>query len=328
MSDASLEELAALEVFADIPAEDLMALAADLMPLYAAAGEVLMRQGDRAESFIVVTCGRVAIRHVDDDGQIAVTELSPGRIIGEIALLRNALRTATVIAQDDVRGYLGYADAFERMLDIPVVAERMVRTARQRLAADLAPIRLLAVNGIELMLRPVLPGDAERFQSSGVFSRETLHRRFLSSYALTEARLAYLFEVDYVDHFVWVLTSGVDGPVIGDARFVRDKDEPTSAEIAITVADAYQCRGIGTLLLAALAIAARTDGIERFYALVLYANDAARALGSKLAVRWGQEEPGVVSTTFEVSSVDTSSLEEQLRRQILHAARQVIHAFD
>ncbi len=36
----------------------------------------------------------------------------------------------------------------------------------------------------------------------------------------------YLFEVDYVDHFVWVLTDGVDGPVVADARFVRDEADP------------------------------------------------------------------------------------------------------
>lgn len=328
MSDVGVEELAALEVFADIPAEDLVTLAANLKPLSAVAGEVLMQQGDRAESFTIITSGRVEVRHVGRDGQVAVTELSPGLIVGEIALLRNALRTATVIAKDDVRGYLGHNDAFECMLAIPVVAERMVRTARQRLVSGLAPIPVATPDGSTLLLRPVLPGDAERFQSSGAFSRDTLHRRFLSSYALNEARLAYLFEVDYVDHFVWVVAGGADGPVIGDGRFVRDKDDPTSAEIAITVADAYQRRSMGTLLLAALAIAARADGIERFQALALYANEAARALGSKLNVRWAREEPGVVSTTIELSTLDGLPLTDEVRRQILHVARQVIHAFD
>ena len=51
MRGVSTEELSALDVFADIPAQDLAALAAHLQPLLATAGEVLMRQGEKAESF-------------------------------------------------------------------------------------------------------------------------------------------------------------------------------------------------------------------------------------------------------------------------------------
>jgi len=328
VSAVSTEELAALDMFADIPVENLVALAANLQPLHATAGAVLMRQGEQAMSFTIIASGRVEIRHVGPDGRVAVTELSPGLIAGEIALLRHAPRTATVIAKDDVRGYVGYNDAFECMLAMPAIAERMVRTARQRLAAYITPILVGVDDGAELLLRPVRPGDAERFESNGAFSRETLNRRFLSSYALTEARLAYLFEVDYVDHFVWVVTRGVDGPVVADGRFVRDKDDPASAEVALTVADDYQRRGIGTLLLAALAIAARTDGIERFHAWVSSGNKAARALAHKFHPRWEHEEPGVVSTTMEIPALDDLPVDNDACRQIQHVARQVIHALD
>ena len=204
-----------------------------------------------------------------------------------------------MIAKEDVCGYTGYNGAFDCMLAMPVIAERMVRTARQRLAAYIAPIPVSTKDGAALLLRPVLPGDAERFKSSGSFSRETLYRRYQGG-APTEARLAYLFEVDYVDHFVWVVTDGVDGPVVADARFIRDEDDRASAEVALTVADAYQGRGIGTLLLGALAVAARVDGIKRFHARVLSDNPPARALGDKVNARWEHEEPGVVTTTGEI----------------------------
>ncbi len=327
MSAVSTGELAALHVFADIPAEDLTALAANLEPLHARAGEVLMRQGERAVSFAIIGSGRVEIRHVGADGQIAVTALSPGTILGEIALLRDAPRTATVIAKDDVCGYLGYDVAFECMLAMPVVADRMVRTARQRLAAHIAPIPVLAKDGAELLLRPVLPGDAERFKESGAFSRQTLYRRYQGA-APNEARSAYLFEVDYVDHFAWIVTDGVDGPVVADARFIRDEDDVASAEVALTVADAYQGRGIGTLLLVALAVAARVDGIERFHGRVLSDNPPVRALGDKVNARWEQEEPGVVTTTGEIPALGDLPVDDDTRRQIQHVARLVIHAFD
>ncbi|HKI40442.1 MAG: GNAT family N-acetyltransferase [Mycobacterium sp.] len=327
MNAVSPPELAALPVFADIPEQDLAALAAGLEPLRAAAGQVLMRQGDKAESFAIIATGRVEIRHVGPHGQVATVELAPGTIIGEIALLRRSPRTATVIAKDDVRGYRGDNGAFDCMLGMPVVADRMIRTARQRLAAYVAPIPVSTRDGAQLLVRPVLPGDAERFTGSGSFSRETLYRRYQGG-APTEARLVYLFEVDYLDHFVWVVVDGVDGPVVADARFIRDVDDPASAEVALTVADAYQGRGIGTLLLGALAVAARVDGVKRFHARVLADNPPARALGDKVDARWEHEEPGVVTTTGEIPEFGDLPLGHDLCRQLEHVARQVIHAFD
>ena len=321
-------ELGALPVFAGIPTDGLSALAAELTPVRAPAGEVLMRQGDKAVSFLIIASGEVEIRHTDDDGQTVVACLSEG-LIGEIALLRNAPRTATVIATAVVAGYLGYEAAFQRLLQIPGIAPQLVQTARQRLAAFLTPIPIETRDGTELMLRPVLPGDTQRVaQAHIMFSPETLYRRFLSVRTPTETVLTYLFEVDYVDHFVWVVTDGEDGPVVADARFVRDHDDPTLAEIAFTVADAYQGRGIGTVLFAALVVAARIDGVTKFQARVLSDNLPARALLDRLDAPWMREEPGVVAATVEVPDPKTLPVKIKHLKEIQDVARQVIRAFE
>ena len=119
-------------------------------------------------------------------------------------------------------------------------------------------------------LRPVLPGDSQRAASGHVeFSSETIYRRFMSLREPSPALMNYLFQVDYVDHFVWVLVDEVDGPVVADVRFVRDVNDPSEAEIAFIVGDAYQGRGIGNLLMDALAIAGQVAGVKRFTARVL-----------------------------------------------------------
>ena len=62
-------------------------------------------------------------------------------------------------------------------------------------------------------------------------------------------------------------------PGVAVGRWVRTAEDPTVAEWAIIVADAYQGRGIGTLLLAVLEIAAATQGLRTLRCLVLAEND-------------------------------------------------------
>jgi CRP-like cAMP-binding protein len=329
LSTVTAGDLAALEAFAGVPPAHLVDLAACLEPIRIARGELLMQQGERAQSFMIIASGEVEIRHTARNGVTSIAALSAGLIVGEIALLRHARRTATVIAIDEVYGYIGYEEAFQRLLEIPNIADMLVRTARQRLAAFITPVPLAARDGTALMLRPVLPGDTERVAHGHVrFSPETLYRRFLSVRTPTEALLRYLFEVDYVDHFVWIVTDGVDGPVVADARFVRDPDEESLAEIAFTVADAYQGRGIGVLLVAALAAAARVDGVKRFYARVLTDNVPARAMLDHFDAVWDRDEPGVVTTVIDVPKSKDLPVKPKVLKQIGDVARQVIEAFD
>ncbi|MBV8346380.1 MAG: GNAT family N-acetyltransferase [Mycolicibacterium sp.] len=329
LSAVRAEELASLAVFAGVPPAQLTDLAAHLEPLNAPRGRVLMRQGDRALSFLIIASGEVEVLHTDSDGVTVLAALSEGLIVGEIALLRNAPRSATVTAATELYGYVGYEPAFYRLLEIPDIQEKLVATARRRLAAFITPIPVRTDDGAELFLRPVLPGDSQRVVHGQVkFSAETLYRRFLSVGTPNETLLAYLFEVDYVDHFVWVLTDGIDGPVVADARFVRDEDDPTVAEIAFTVADAYQGRGIGTLLFAALVVAARADGINRFHARVLADNAPSRALLDQLGAAWEREEPGIVAATLDVPASKDLAVKLPALEQISDVARRVIEAFD
>ncbi|MGH3561680.1 MAG: GNAT family N-acetyltransferase, partial [Mycobacterium sp.] len=294
------DELAAMDIFGGCSAEDLRPLAARLQPLQAAAGRALMRQGERAVSFLLISSGVAEVKHSGEDGVVIVGEVSAGMVVGEIALLRNSRRTATVTTSAPLSGWVGDEQAFAQMVQIPEVLGRLVRIARQRLAAYIAPIPIRVRDGTELMLRPVLPGDSERTVHGHVqFSGETLYRRFMTARIPSPALMHYLFEVDYVDHFVWVVTD-VDGSPVADARFVRDEHDPTVAEIAFTVGDAYQGRGIGSFLIGALAIVARLDGIERFSARVLSENAPMRAILDNHGAFWEREDPGIVTTVIDV----------------------------
>jgi protein lysine acetyltransferase len=323
LTGARAEELATMDVFEGCTPEDLEPLAASLQPLVAAAGQVLMQQGEQAVSFLLISSGIAEIKHVGRDGSIALGEAASGTIVGEIALLRDSPRIATVTTAEPLTGWIGDNDAFTRMVHLPGVMPRLLRTVRQRLAALITPIPIRVRDGTRLMLRPVLPGDDQRTMHGHIqFSSETLYRRFMTARVPSPALLHYLAEVDYVDHFVWVVTDGSDP--VADARFVRDEDDPKMAEIAFTVADAYQGRGIGSFLISALSIAARIDGVERFSARMLSDNAPMRAIMDHYGAAWEREDVGVITTVIDVPR--RLAFGRDVADQISRVARQVIEA--
>ncbi len=314
-----------MDIFAGCPAGDLLPLAARLAPLRAPTGQVLMRQGEQAVSFLLISSGSAEVIHVGDDGAVIVEQALPGMIVGEIALLRDIPRTATVTTVEPLTGWIGGSDALDRMVNIPGIMERLVRTVRQRLAAFITPVPVRIRDGTQLLLRPVLPGDSERTVHGHIhFSSETIYRRFMSARVPDEAMMHYLSEVDYVDHFVWVMIDGVDP--VADARFIRDEHDPTVAEIAFTVADAYQGRGIGSFLIGALSVAARVGGVERFSARMLSDNLPMRTIMDRHGAIWQREDIGVITTVIDVPGPRDLGFGREMAEQIRQVARQVIEA--
>ena len=146
----------------------------------------------------------------------------------------------------------------------------------------------------EPLLRRITPEDKDALVAGlGRLSDRSVYQRFLSPKPrLSSSELAYLTEVDFVDHYalVAVLAQSPD-VVVGVGRWVRSADVPTDAEIAIVIADDLQGRGVGTELGWALADAARERGIERFTASMLPTNVAAHRLFAKIAtqLQWTRE---------------------------------------
>ena len=71
-------------------------------------------------------------------------------------------------------------------------------------------------------------------------------------------------------------------------RFVRNADDPQAADVAVTVVDDWQGRGVGSELLARLSDRARQEGILRFNALVAAENVVVAGLLSKAGAQHGR----------------------------------------
>ena len=104
-------------------------------------------------------------------------------------------------------------------------------------------------------------------------STEGRYRRFLAATpALTEDMVTYLTEIDHHHHEAIVAVEEESGEGIGVARYVRNPTHPETAEVAVTVIDEWQGRGLGTLLLEVLGERARAEGIQSFTAMMLASN--------------------------------------------------------
>jgi RimJ/RimL family protein N-acetyltransferase len=103
-------------------------------------------------------------------------------------------------------------------------------------------------------------------------------RFLMTKKELSPAELRYFTDIDHHDHEALGALNHADGRGVGIARYVRLAEDPQAAEIAVTIVDGWQGRGLGTELLTRLAGRARQEGIHRFTALVADDNMAMAVL--------------------------------------------------
>jgi len=154
-------------------------------------------------------------------------------------------------------------------------------------------------DGAQILIRPIRPDD-KRLLEDGLrrLSPQSVQRRFLAPKpSFSRAELRYLTEVDGRNHAALVAEDPVAAArmLIGVGRYVRLPDDPETAEVAITVADDWQGRGVGSLLAEQLAARARGAGVRRFSATMAAENVPAHRLMQKLTRHLGGRHAGVVA---------------------------------
>lgn len=292
-------ELALLPLLDGAEEQPVAALTDRMRPGRAQPGEVLGREGEPGDVFWLLLEGRVSVTTRGAFGPHVLAEAGPGSILGELALLRGGPRTATVTALDPCRYLCGGADAMVSLLAIDVVRARLRRLASSRLAQDARPVTATMRDGTSVQLRPLLPSDRPALDSAvSHLSRQSIRQRFFTAGTPSTRLLDYLVAIDYVDHFAWVGLDGSTQDGVGVGRYIRSPGA-TSAEMAFTTVDHMQGRGIGTLLLGAVGVAAREAGVDELVAYVMEENSAMRAVFAKADARVRFHEPGVVHVTVD-----------------------------
>jgi CRP-like cAMP-binding protein len=131
--DAKTELLKAVPLFAACTKSELQLLASLADELDLAEGATLIREGERGREFIVVVSGTVRVTR---NGK-KLRDLGAGDYVGEIALVADVPRTATVAATSPVQLLVVTDRAFRTVLErMPSIASKVLQSLGERLHSD------------------------------------------------------------------------------------------------------------------------------------------------------------------------------------------------
>jgi len=136
--DSSNDRLAAVPLFSGLSKDDLELISRLATELQLPAGTELTHEGASGHEFIVVLDGDVEVRR----GKKLIAKLGPGSYFGEIALLDNRPRTATVLAITPVTIEVIGAREFRGLIEeVPELAQKLLTTMAQRLGEIIAVVQ-------------------------------------------------------------------------------------------------------------------------------------------------------------------------------------------
>jgi CRP-like cAMP-binding protein len=103
-------------VFSDLPREDAESVAAKLQTMVVAAGDTIVRQGAPADKFFIIVDGEVEVLRQDNGVERRLANLVQGQFFGEMAILRDSPRMATVRAVTQTTLFAMERDAFRGLV--------------------------------------------------------------------------------------------------------------------------------------------------------------------------------------------------------------------
>jgi acetyl coenzyme A synthetase (ADP forming)-like protein len=181
-------------------------------------------------------------------------------------------------------------------------------------------------DGSTVRVRPARPSDATRVEDYLIgLSPETRRLRFWTQAIDVRDLAARIVDVDYENHLTLLaLTGGDEGTMVGGAQFIRMGG--SRAEFGVSVTDAYQGKGLGSILIGLTAQAAAEKGIGTLVAEVLPENhrmiNVLRTSGFPVKIR---ATPG--SLEVEFPSTPTEETVELFEHRESEAAVAAVRSF-
>lgn len=136
MTRSATAGLRQLPIFASLPKRALATASSLLTPVTFADGDVLCEEGHLGREAFIIVSGSAAVSRGDE----ILAAVGPGDLVGELALLGNGRRTASVTAIEPVQAYVMSSQEFNSVLALPGVNEAIRRVADERRTTSAEPV--------------------------------------------------------------------------------------------------------------------------------------------------------------------------------------------
>lgn len=139
--------IANLPLFSGIDASYRKVLASSSEVLKFESGQTLFRQGDIGREAYIIISGEAEVTTEGSDGEILVATIGPNQFMGEIAVLIDVPRTATVSAASDLTTLMISTEIFYSMVtEFPAIGVEVMRELAQRLFETTGHLRQVSVD--------------------------------------------------------------------------------------------------------------------------------------------------------------------------------------
>jgi CRP-like cAMP-binding protein len=137
-----------IPLLAELTDEEMAMVKADLRIRQYAKREVVLQKGGIGDGLMFLLAGHLQVMDVTEDGRaIGLRQLVPGDFFGEIALINNSTRSASVVAMSEALvGMLPASSAMHLLSHSPSVARQMLRHLAQKIQRDSEFRSLLSIN--------------------------------------------------------------------------------------------------------------------------------------------------------------------------------------
>lgn len=178
------------------------------------------------------------------------------------------------------------------------------------------------LQGDKLIVASVRPENkAQIDEGLHYLSSESIRNRFMGSKKkFTPEELSYLTELDGWNHSaLGVMESSGARRGVGIIRMVRSSQNPAEAEVAITIIDEYQKRGLGTILLSFMILAAKEREIHQLSFTYFPQNQGIEKLLRKVgSIQVGALTPDTKQVLMKIDALSETTLNENLRPYLKH----------